>query len=345
MKAAILGVTGYTGQVLARLLASHPEIQQIIPVSSSAAGKEMALVDAGLAPLQNTGKLEITSGKAVTLDEAQALEPEIVFSALPHLKSAELCGQFAGKSLVIDLSADFRIEDPQLFEKAYGEPHPNPELQKDAVFGLCEWHKESIEKAGLIANPGCYPTASLLPLLPLLKEKLIEPDFLVINALSGISGAGKKAKVPNIFTERSENMCAYAPGMTHRHSHEIQKEIDFVTGSSALSFTPHLIPLKRGMFVTTSAPLKGTLEQVEACFQEYYGKSPCIQLRGSAIPETREVRGSNRCDIAWHAEGSRIILMSVIDNLMKGASGQAVQNMNLAKGWPEELGLPLLGEV
>jgi len=343
MKAAILGITGYTGQVLARLLSQHNKIDQIIPVSSSSSGKMMSQIDPGLAG--GSGKLEITQGKAVTVDEAFALQPEIVFSALPHLKSAELCAPFAEKSLVIDLSADFRIEDPSLFEKAYGEAHPNPEMQDQAVFGLAEWYKEKIKQARLIANPGCYPTATLLPLLPLLKEGIIDSDFLVINALSGVSGAGKKAKTGNIYTERSENMCAYTPGMSHRHSHEIQKEINFISGKSALSFTPHLIPLKRGMFITTSAPLKGSEDQVRACLESAYGASPFIQLRGKQIPETREVRGSNRCDIAWHVEGERIILMSVIDNLMKGASGQAVQNMNIAQGWDETLGLPLYGEV
>jgi N-acetyl-gamma-glutamyl-phosphate reductase len=200
--------------------------------------------------------------------------------------------------------------------------------------------------AKLIANPGCYPTATLLPLLPLLKEGLIASDFLVINALSGVSGAGKKANTRLIFCERSENMCAYSPGMTHRHSQVIQKEINFISGSSAMSFTPHLVPLKRGMFVTTSAPLlSGNSNEIEHCLKDYYDKSPCIQLRGSKIPETREVRGSNRCDISWHVDNGRVILMSAIDNVMKGASGQAVQNMNIYMGWDETLGLPLFGEV
>ena len=351
MKATVLGSTGYTGMVLLRLLAGHPEVDAIIPVSSSRAGNHLLDFDAGLGkgPSRYTGILEKTAetnGKMVTVEEAEKHSSDVVFSALPHLASAEVCRPFFGKSVVIDLSADFRITDSGTFEKAYGTVPPRPDLLKDRVYGLCEWYKEEIKRGDIIANPGCYPTAALLPLLPLAEKGLIS-GTLITNALSGISGAGKKTKPNLIFCERTENTCAYAPGKTHRHTLEILQEIEAKNSSLDLFFTPHLVPLKRGMAVTTVGELKPgtTPEDVEKCMDTAYAETPFVDIRKNRIPETRDVWGSNRCDIGWHIEENRIFLFSVIDNLMKGASGQAVQNMNIRLGFDETAGLPLHGKV
>ncbi len=370
MNAAILGTTGYTGQILLRLLASHPEVSEVLPVSSSRAGTPLREIDPGLPPSQDTPLL--------TAEEAAAREPDVVFAALPHLKSAEICRPFLPggdhPAVVIDLSADFRHRDAALFEAAYGQAPPRPDLQNQAVYGLSEAAGASLAGADIIANPGCYPTATLLPLLPLLAEGLIAPSeapLITVNALSGISGAGRKARINSLFTERSENTGAYAPGLAHRHAREIAEQLAAVsTGDSSgtasrgagpapaegnLLFTPHLVPLRRGMAVTTAVTLTAAGQQagtVAAALDRWYRGRPFIHLNGSlssappaAPPQTADVRGSNRCDIAWKREGRRLLLFSAIDNLVKGASGQAVQNMNLRFGLDETAGLPLAGEV
>jgi len=342
--AAILGTTGYTGMVLLRLLSRHPEVTRIVPVSSSQAGTPLNEFDRGLSSSLRA-KTEASEGKLATLDEAVAAKPDVVFAALPHLASAKTCEPFFGNSVVIDLSADFRIKDPVLFEKAYKETPHRPDLLEKAVNGLAEWNTEEIRKADLIANPGCYPTATLLPLLPLAKAGLIRGG-VVTNALSGISGAGRSAKVNNLFCERSENTNAYSPGTTHRHATEIQQILDGAGAGLDLLFTPHLVPLKQGMAVTTVAEAVRELgdEEIAETYSNAYSGKPFVEIRGKTIPETRDVRNSNRCDIGWHREGRRIILFSVIDNLLKGASGQAVQNMNIRFGLEETAGLSLHGE-
>lgn len=344
MKAAVLGATGYTGQILLRQLSCHPEVDQIIAVSSSIAGTSVLESDIGLHPSIDD-KMTLTGGKYISVEEAAALNPEVVFSALPHLASAGVCAPFFGKSVVIDLSADFRIEDPLLFEKAYGEKPPREDLLPQAVYGLSEVYSDEIKKTDIIANPGCYPTASLLPLYPLLKKGLIEKNIM-INALSGISGAGKKAKIGNLLVERSENICAYSPGTSHRHAQEISKEAARA-GDSSILFVPHLVPMKRGMAITTSCTLKEEISNdvLSALYEDFYGKSGFVKMVYPAIPETKEVWGSNRCDISWHMEGKNLILFSVIDNLIKGASGQAIQNMNIRFGFDETAGLHLHGEI
>ncbi|MDC7234816.1 MAG: N-acetyl-gamma-glutamyl-phosphate reductase [Spirochaetales bacterium] len=345
MKAVVLGATGYTGQILLRQLSVHPDIEQIIPVSSSIAGTSVLNTDAGLHP-SICDKMSLSGGNYVSVEEAVSCEPDVVFSALPHLASAAVCDPFFGKSVVIDLSADFRIEDPLLFEKAYGEKPPRPELQKEAVFGLAEVYKDQIAGADLIANPGCYPTATLLPLLPLAEKGLISGTIMV-NALSGISGAGRKAKIGNLLVERSENICAYSPGTVHRHSWEILKELQKADSQTELLFVPHLVPMKRGMAITSSCLLADSLSDQEMMdlYKKAYGDSPFVKTVFPAIPETKQVWGSNRCDISWHLEGNKLILFSVIDNLIKGASGQAVQNMNIRFGFDETAGLRIHGEI
>ncbi len=345
MKAAILGSTGYTGLVLLRLLLEHPEIDEIIPVSSSSVGVSITEYDPGISKKSLLKK--VADGKLKSVAEAKKLKPEVVFAALPHLKSAEICSDFFGESVIIDLSADFRIEDGDLFKKAYGEPHPNPDLQKEAVYGLSEWYPEKIKKASLIANPGCYPTASLLPLLPLLKEGVITKE-IIINALSGVSGAGRSAKPNSLYFKRNENANPYNPGTKHRHQIEIKKELDFVgTEETELLFNPHLVPLSRGMVVTTVAKLNRAVtdQEILEIYNRYYSKSDFVNILEDSLPESGNTVNSNRCDISWQIEDKNIILFSTIDNLVKGASGQAVQNMNIRFGFSESLGLPLNGEL
>jgi N-acetyl-gamma-glutamyl-phosphate reductase len=351
MIAAVLGVTGYTGQLLARLLAVHPAVRRILLCSSSRAGQSLASVDPGLAGA------EAKAGEHLLgLEQAVAGRPDVVFSALPHLESARLCAPFFGRAVVVDLSADFRLRDAETFRKAYGEPPGRPDLLPGAVYGLAEWHTEAIRGSDLIANPGCYPTATLLPLLPLLREGLIGGEFHVA-ALSGISGAGRKVKAEYLYCERAENAGPYNPGKSHRHVAEIDEQLGLVDPGSSVLFVPHLAPMRKGMCVTTVAPLSpearelaagpaGSLEaRLEQAYRKAYGGRPFIGLRGAALPATAEVRGSNRCDIGWRREGGSLLLFSAIDNLVKGASGQAVQDMNLRFGLEETAGLPLASEV
>jgi N-acetyl-gamma-glutamyl-phosphate reductase len=343
VKAAILGTSGYTGQVLLRLLLAHPEIEEIIPVSASKQGEKITAFDAGISGKDLT-KLGATGGTCIDIAQAYTMEFDVVFAALPHLKSAGLCAPFLGKAVVIDLSADFRIQDAVLFTKAYGERPPREDLLGQAVYGLCEWYREEIKKTDLIANPGCYTTASLLPLLPLVKEGLAAGP-LVVNAISGISGAGKKTKEYLLFCERSETIWAYSPGKTHRHSFEIRAELAKLNPDADLYFTPHLAPLVRGIATTITVELAREIspQDIYDMYASYYGDCPFIGLRRSGIPQTKDVWGSNRCDLGFHLEGKMLYMFSVIDNLIKGASGQAVQNMNIRFGIGETLGLPMHG--
>ena len=343
MKAAILGTTGYTGLLLARLLADHPDVDQILPVSSSKAGRKLTEVDPGF----QDPKAKIPDGGTLqSLEAAQDQNPEVVFSALPHLESARLCAPFLGKSVIIDLSADFRLKSIETFQASYGSPPPRADLLNQAVYGLTEWYREDVRSSDLIANPGCYPTSVLLPLLPGARAGLIGGEIHV-SSISGISGAGRKVKAEYLFCERSENACAYAPGKRHRHVSEMEEQLRVEAPEASILFVPHLAPLRKGMSSTIMVPLSRSIteQEVAAFFDSAYGAAPFIGLRGSGIPQTAEVRGSNRCDIGWQIEGSTLILFSVLDNLMKGASGQAVQNMNVRMGFPETSGLSLAGEI
>ncbi len=349
MKTAVLGATGYTGQILLRILAEHSEVDQILAASSSQAGVKVRSADPGLPPAIEG---RIPAGRFVTAEDVVKAAAgrggiDVVFSALPHLKSAEICAPLFGRTVVIDLSADFRLRDPTVFLKAYRAPVPRPDLLPTAAYGLTEWHTDAIRKADIIANPGCYPTATLLPLLPLAREGLLK-GAVIVNAISGISGAGRKENVDLLYVERSENVNAYSPGTAHRHAPEISQELLAADGSLSLLFTPHMAPLRRGMAVTTVVELarapaesgKGSIAEVFA--RAYPG--PFIGIAGGRVPQTREVWGSNRCDIGWKIEGRHLMLFSVIDNLVKGASGQAVQNMNVRFGIPEATGLRTAGE-
>ncbi len=348
MKIAILGVTGYTGQILMRLLASHPAVETIYPVSSSQVGSLLTDNDPGLSD-SIAARLPGGDLRLLDIKDAVAAKPDLVFAALPHLKSAEICGPFFATSVVIDLSADFRIKDHAAFSQAYGIAPPRPDLLQQAVYGLSEFNRQAIAHADLIANPGCYPTATMLGLGPLLKAGLIEGD-IIVNALSGVSGAGRKAAEAYLFCSRSENVNAYAPGKSHRHQAEMWQEVCTHAGTKSqgldLWFTPHLVPIKQGMQVSSTFKLKaGTKdEQIDSAFKTAYQNEAFVRIR-SSMPQTAHVRGSNRCDVYWQRDGDRLFVFTVIDNLIKGASGQAVQNMNIRFGLPETSGLSMQGEV
>ncbi len=368
MNVAILGATGYTGALLLRILSSHPEVESIIAVSSSRPGEEVA----GRALSREARKrLALTKGRYVTYEEALDLRPEAVFSALPHLKSAELCEPFLPDSVVIDLSADFRHKDTALFERAYGAPPPRTELLGQAVYGLTEHYREQLRTTQLIGTPGCYPTCSLLPLLPLASHGLLE-GTVIINAMSGISGAGRKKKENLLFSERTENVNAYSPGTTHRHLYEIEEQLrshgafggsshgrdwnhgpdsnlgrDWNHGPAPILFTPHLVPIKQGMAATITVPVSSAAAAEEGIelLHRRYETEPFVEVLKDRVPETIEVRGTNRALISYRKESGYLMLFSVIDNLWKGASGQAVQNFNVRFGFDERAGLRLDAEV
>lgn len=346
MKAAVLGATGYAGQVLLRILADHPEVASLLAASSSQAGTRVRAADPGLAA---SIEEKIPGGVLVSPGEVAQAGVDVVFSALPHLKSAEICAPLLGHAVIVDLSADFRLHDPAVFLKAYGKPVPRPDLLSRAVYGLSEWHTEAIRKADIIANPGCYPTATLLPLLPLARAGLLKGP-VIANAISGISGAGRKERVDLLYVERSENANAYNPGTSHRHAPEIAQELQDADAGLSLLFMPHMAPLRRGMAVTTVVelarePAASGPQSIAGIYEQAYGGRVFVTAGADRIPQTREVWGSNRCDIGWRREGRHLMLFSVIDNLVKGASGQAVQNMNIRFGIPEAMGLRTAGEM
>ena len=274
---------------------------------------------------------------------------DVIFTATPQgFLASVLDEEILKKVKVVDLSADYRISDVDVYEKWYQIPHKSPQLIGQAVYGLCELNREKIKKTRLVANPGCYPTCSILSVYPLLKEGLIDPDTIIIDAKSGTSGAGRGAKVQNLFCEVNENIKAYGVA-SHRHTPEIEEQLSNAAGRPVvLSFTPHLVPMNRGILVTAYASLKETdqglpsEEQLRDVYERYYGKERFVRfLEKGVCPETRWVEGSNYVDvnIAVDARTKRVIMMGAMDNLVKGAAGQAVQNMNLLFGLPEEQGL------
>lgn len=346
MKIAVMGATGYTGRVLMRLLLTHPFVDQILPVSASAAGAMVNTLDPGLGT-QSSGKLP-EDGQFLSREEALAAQPDAVFSALPPGDSADFCEPFFGKSVLLDLSADFRLWDSGDHKSAYGRTAPFPSWRKQAVYGLAEIYRDQIAAADIIAVPGCYPTCVLLPLIPLAKASLLTGP-ITVNAMSGISGAGRKPKETAMFVERSESVTAYNPGLTHRHVPEMRQSLLSAGCHAPLYFTPHLVPIRRGMEATTSVSIDES-PRMEECvaraLKAVYEESSFVQLRDNQLPDTRDVAGSNRCDIGWRiVEGGMLYLFSVIDNLLKGSAGQAVQDFNIRFGFPETAGLPSRGDV
>ena len=341
MKAAVLGATGYAGATLARLLAEHPDVRTLVLASGSRAGAPVAEAVPELSP---RGLPAVDGGTLASVDEAAAAGVDVVFAALPHLSSAQTLEPFLSRTVVVDLSADFRIADPARFAAAYGQPPARPDLLGDAVYGLPERYRERLRSADLIASPGCFPTAVLLPLLPVLAAGLVN-DPVVACAVTGLSGAGRKADAEWTFCDRSETAAAYNPGTSHRHVPEMVQEMEAVRPGASLWFTPHTAPMKRGIAATITAPAAAgaDTEAVGAALRAAYGDAPFVRLLEDRLPATGSVWGSNRCDIAWRVDGGAVLLFAALDNLVKGAAGQAVQAMNLRMGLPEERGLPMHG--
>ena len=341
IKAGIIGSTGYAGQELVRLLMQHPDVEIVWYGSRSYIDQQYADV------FQNM--FQIVDAKCMDDNmDALADAADVIFTATPQGLCASLVNEdVLNKVKIIDLSADFRIKDVKVYEKWYGIEHKSPSYIKEAVYGLCEINREDIKGARLIANPGCYTTCSILTCYPLVKEGLIDPNTIIVDAKSGTSGAGRGAKTANLFCEVNENMKAYGVA-THRHTPEIEEQLGYAAGYPIMiNFTPHLVPMNRGILATAYASLKEgvTEEQIRAAYDKYYADEKFVRvLKPGVCPETRWVEGSNYVDVNFKVDPRthRVIMMGAIDNLVKGAAGQAVQNMNLAFGLDESTGLNLV---
>lgn len=336
-KIAIVGASGYTGSELARILIHHPQVEIVAITSESHAGKKFSDLHAQFE--------EILELPLIRAEEVQDLKPDVIFLALPHGVSMEFVKKWqASAAKIIDLSGDFRLKDPEVYKEWYNKEHTYPEGFEGAAYGLPELHEEQIKKAKLVANPGCYPTASILALAPLFAKGLIQPGSVVIDAKSGTTGAGIKHGPTTHFSNVNDNFKAYGIS-SHRHTIEIEEQFQGLNSQEVrLQFTPHLLPVDRGILVTAyatlNAPSEMNREKLTKLFTEFYQNKPFVRIRKQA-PALKDVRGSNYCDIYpfWDDRTQRVIVVSVIDNLVKGASGQAVQNMNLMLGLDETLGL------
>ena len=273
---------------------------------------------------------------------------DVIFTATPQGLCASLVNEeILSRTKIVDLSADFRIKDAAVYEEWYKIKHPSPQLIPEAVYGLCEINREAVKKARLVANPGCYPTCTTLSIYPLLKEGLIDPDTIIVDAKSGTSGAGRGAKVDNLFCEVNENIKAYGVA-THRHTPEIEEQLGYAAGRPVrINFTPHLVPMNRGILITAYASLtrEASYEEVKAAYDKYYTSEKFVRVLDKGLcPQTRWVEGSNYVDVNFQIDPrtKRVIMMGAMDNLVKGAAGQAVQNMNLMFGLPESEGLELV---
>lgn len=346
IKAGIIGATGYAGNELVRILMAHKEVEIKWYGSRSYIDKKYAEV------YQNMFEIVDDVCLDDNMDE-RASQVDVIFTATPQgFLAGVLTEDILNKVKIIDLSADFRIKDVSVYEKWYKIEHKSPQFIEEAVYGLCEINRDKVKGARLIANPGCYTTCSILTAYPLVKEGLIDPNTLIIDAKSGTSGAGRGAKLPNLFCEVNENMKAY--GVTnHRHTPEIEEQLGYAAGKEiVVNFTPHLVPMNRGILATEYATLvkkaDGSLpsyEEVKAVYDKYYGKEKFVRvLEKDVCPETKWVEGSNYVDVNFKIDErtGRIVMMGALDNLVKGAAGQAVQNMNLLFGFDETEGLNMV---
>jgi N-acetyl-gamma-glutamyl-phosphate reductase len=339
-KIAVLGASGYTGAELVRLLIRHPRVEIVLLTADRRAGKTMADVFPQFAPYA------LPTLSSVEEADWQALGLDLAFCALPHGTTQKVIKDVmarAPQTKVVDLSADFRLADPAAYARWYGHEHFAPELQSDAVYGLSEIYRDRIKAARLVANPGCYTTCAELALIPLLKAKAIDPDEIVIDAKSGMTGAGRAAKEEMLFSEVSEGIHAYGVGR-HRHMAELDQEFSLAAGRDVVvTFTPHLVPMNRGILSTIYVRgLKASPQDLRALLLKSYAKEPFVHvLPFGTVPQTRHVRGSNMTFIGVAPDriAGRAIIGAALDNLTKGASGQAVQNMNLMLGFPETMGL------
>jgi N-acetyl-gamma-glutamyl-phosphate reductase len=349
VRVAIVGASGYSGEELVRLLIHHPRVDLTAVTSRSNAGQTVAQVFPKFASHPKSRALRFSDPNP----ELLAKQANIVFLALPHGVAAEFAVPLlqAGAT-VIDLSADFRLRRPEVYREFYGHEHPAPELLEKAVYGLPEAYRSRIPDSFLIASPGCYPTSILIPTLPLVRAGLIKTTGIIADSLSGVSGAGRKAEIDYLFVECNESVRAYGLPK-HRHLSEIEQELSLAAGEPVtIQFTPHLVPVNRGILTTLylapsrhfSTPDETARlgEEIAACYRDAYANEPFVRvLEGRALPDTKNVVGTNVVELAWRLDPrtGRLIVLSAEDNIVKGASGQAVQSMNVLCGFPETTGL------
>jgi N-acetyl-gamma-glutamyl-phosphate reductase len=348
-KVAIVGASGYSGEELVRLLLDHPHAELVAVTSRQSAGQTLAQVFPKFASHSKSKTLRFSEPNA----ELLAKQSDLVFLALPHGVAAQYATPLMNAGcIVIDLSADFRLKSAMVYKEFYAHDHPAPELLTKAVYGLPEIHRAQIKQATLIASPGCYPTSILLPTIPLLQAGLIKPHGIIADSMSGVSGAGRKAELDYLFCECNESVRPYGVPK-HRHLSEIEEQLSLAAGTPVvIQFTPHLIPVNRGILTTLylapsehfsdAAGAAKFGEKISTCYTKAYADEPFIRLLESkALPDTKNVVGTNACEIAWRLDPrtGRLIVMSAEDNLVKGASGQAVQSMNILCGFPETAGL------
>ncbi len=346
IKVGIIGATGYAGNELVRILLGHKEVEIKWYGSRSYIDEKYAKVYQNMFQIVDDVCMDDNMEKL-------AEQVDVIFTATPQgFLAGVLTEEILSKTKIIDLSADYRIKDVSVYEKWYNIEHKSPQFIDEAVYGLCEINRDKVKGARLVANPGCYTTCSILTAYPLVKEGLIDTDTLIIDAKSGTSGAGRGAKLPNLFCEVNENMKAYGVA-THRHTPEIEEQLGYAAGKEVLiNFTPHLVPMNRGILATEYATLKkkpdGSLpgyQEIKSIYDKYYANEKFVRVLDEGIcPETKWVEGSNYVDIGFKidARTGRIIMMGALDNLVKGAAGQAVQNMNLLFGFEESEGLQMV---
>lgn len=341
IKAGIIGATGYAGGELVRILTGHKDVEIKWYGSRSYIDKKYAEV------YQNM--FQIVDDRCMDDNmEELSKQVDVIFTATPQGLCASLVNdEILSRTKIVDLSADFRIQDVETYEAWYKIRHSAPQYIPEAVYGLCEINREAVKKARLVANPGCYPTCTTLSIYPLLKEGLIDPDTIIVDAKSGTSGAGRGAKVDNLYCEVNENIKAYGVA-SHRHTPEIEEQLGYAAGRPVLiNFTPHLVPMNRGILITAYASLKreASYEEVKAAYDKYYDSEKFVRvLEKGVCPQTKWVEGSNYVDVNFQIDPrtKRVIMMGAMDNLVKGAAGQAVQNMNLMFGLKESEGLELV---
>jgi N-acetyl-gamma-glutamyl-phosphate reductase len=348
-KVAVIGASGYSGEELVKLLLRHPHVEIVAVTSRQNAGQTLAQAFPKFASHPKSKALRFTEPNA----EGLAKRADVVFLALPHGVAAEYAVPLLDAGCtVIDLSADFRLKSARIYKEFYAHDHPAPDLLKKSVYGLPEIYREQIKKSPLIASPGCYPTGILLPVIPLLRAGLIKPNGIDANSLSGVSGAGRKAETDHLFCECNESVRPYGVPK-HRHLSEIEEQLSLVAKTQVMiQFTPHLIPVNRGILTTlylapkkhfsTAAEMNSLNEKISACYAKAYGHEPFVRLLDSqSLPDTKNVAGTNVIEIAWRldARTGRLLVMSAVDNLVKGASGQAVQSLNILCSFPETAGL------
>jgi N-acetyl-gamma-glutamyl-phosphate reductase len=347
-RVAVVGASGYSGEELVRLLLRHPHFELTAVTSRQSAGQTVAQIFPKFAHIPAARELRFSEPKV----EALVAAAEVVFLALPHGLATEFALPLVARGCrVIDLSADFRLRSAAVYQEFYGHAHPAPEWLAKAVYGLPEVYREQIREARLIASPGCYPTSILLPALPLVRAGLIQPDQIIADSLSGVSGAGRKAEVDYLFCECNESVRAYGIPK-HRHLSEIEEQLAVAAGATVtVQFTPHLIPVNRGilttLYLSPALDARGTnatafQDQVASCYRGAYASEPFVRLlQGKALPDTKNVVGTNVLELAWRVDPrtGRLIVISAEDNVVKGAGGQAIQSANILCGFPETAGL------